>query len=163
MAKKRDAKPRERSPRKKKAEQIRGRFAGRWMVLLPIALIALVGLLGALYYTPMRILYREARQERVLAEHLTAIETYNNQLRDSIASLETTEGIKAYAREALGLVEAGENVVVVTRDGKPIAEATASQRQMEIARIPHEAQPFGAWTAFLDAVFRIEIPYGSVR
>ena len=133
------------------------------MVLLPIALVVLVGLLGALYYTPMRIWYREARQERVFAEHLAAIEVYNDQLRDSISSLETTEGIKAYAREELGLVDEGENPIVVTRGGKPISGATASERQMEIARIPYEAQPFGPWTAFLDAIFRIEIPYGNVR
>ncbi|MCL2025064.1 MAG: septum formation initiator family protein [Coriobacteriia bacterium] len=142
----------------RKTTELRGRFAARWMVLLPFALILLMVLLSAVYYTPLRIWYREARQERVLAEHLAAVQAYNDQLRDSITSLETTEGIKAYARESLGLVEEGENIVIVTRNGRPISEATASERQMEIARIPHEAQPFGAWTAFLDAIFRIELP-----
>ncbi|MCL2819010.1 MAG: hypothetical protein FWD41_04720 [Actinomycetia bacterium] len=135
----------------------KGRFAGRMIVIVPLAIVLLLALLGAMYYTPMRIWYREARQLRILTEQKAAIEEYNHQLELSLKSLETTEGIRMYAREELGLVEVGDNAVVVMRDGKPL-ESSHDTRQIEILNIPLKAQPFGAWTPFLDALFQIELP-----
>jgi len=135
----------------------KGRFAGRMIFIIPLAIVLLLALVASLYYTPMRIWYREARQLRVLNEQKAAIDEYNLQLRETLESLETTEGIRLYAREELGLVEEGENAVIVTKDGKPL-ENTHDTQQIEILNIPVTAQPFGVWTPFLDMLFRIELP-----
>ena len=135
----------------------KGRFVGRMIVIIPLALVILLGIVGGMYYTPLRIWYREARQLRVLTEQKTAIDEYNTQLRESLKSLETTEGIKTYAREELGLVEVGENAVVVTKEGKPL-ETSHDAKQIEILNIPLQMQPFGVWTPFLDMLFQIELP-----
>ena len=135
----------------------RGRFASRLIVIVPLAIVLLIGILGVMYYTPLRIWYREARQLRVLTVQKAAIDEYNEQLRYSLESLETTEGIRMYARDYLGLVEEGDNAVVVIKDGQPL-ERGHDTRQIEILNIPLEYQPFGVWTPFLDTLFQIELP-----
>jgi len=135
----------------------KGRFAGRVIVIAPVTIVLLLAIVGAMYYTPLRIWYREARQLRVLNEQKLAIDEYNEQLRESLKSLETTEGIRMFAREELGLVEEGENAVVVIKDGKPL-ERSHDTKQIEILNIPLESQPFGAWTPFFDMLFQVELP-----
>lgn len=135
---------------------IRGRFIGRPIFLIPfIALVLLVGLF-LLYYKPSQIWYREARKERVLTAQLAAIQAYNSQLKDDISSLETTAGVSDYARQELNLVEQGEHLVIVTKDGKPLKKSNDKQ-VADLMSIPQTARPFGAWTAFLDKLFAIEI------
>ena len=142
-------------PRGEGAE--RGRFAGRMIFVVPLALALLVALVAGMYYTPLSIWYRESRQLRVLTEQKAAIDAYNEQLRASLESLETTEGIRVYAREQLDLVEEGDNTVIVIKDGQPLGNGADTQ-QLEILNIPYEYQPFGVWTPFLDRLFRIELP-----
>ena len=151
-------KPEVTNEKKKRREGAsKGRFASRIIVIVPVAVVLLTIALGFIYYTPLRIWYREARLLRVLTEQQQAVQEYNSQLRHSIQSLETTEGIKMYAREELGLVEKGEHAVVVTKGGKPLKQSNDT-KQIEILTIPQTAQPFGAWTPFLDRLFRIELP-----
>jgi len=148
----------EKTSRKRRDEGAnKGRFAGRMIFIIPFAFALLLVLVGMMYYTPLSIWYREARQLRVLTEQKQAIELYNADLRESMLSLETTEGIAVFAREELGLVEEGENAVVVVKDGKPL-EKTHDTRQSEILAIPLEWQPFGVWTPFLDRLFQVELP-----
>jgi flagellar basal body-associated protein FliL len=135
----------------------KGRFAGRLIFIIPIALALLLVLIAVMYYTPMRIWYREARQQRVLLEQKAAIDDYNDELRETLLSLETTEGIRQYAYEELGLVEEGDRTVVVIQGGRPL-QRTHDTRQIEILDIPLTYQPFGAWTPFLDRLFGIELP-----
>lgn len=134
----------------------RGRFIGRPIFLIPaIALVLLIGLF-LLYYKPSQIWYREARKERVLTAQLVAIQSYNAQLKRDISSLETTAGVSDYARQELNLVEEGEHLVIVTRDGKPLKKSSDKQ-VADLMSIPQTAKPFGVWTAFLDRLFAIEI------
>ena len=135
----------------------KGRFAGRLIFVIPIAAVLLFVLISMMYYTPLRIWYRENRQQRVFIAQKSAIDEYNEELRETLLSLETTEGIKQYAYEELGLVEKGDSTVVVMKDGRPL-ERSRDTRQLEILSIPIEYQPFGAWTPFLDSLFGIELP-----
>jgi len=135
----------------------KGRFAGRAIVLIPIAVVLLLALVATMYYTPSRIWYREARQQRVTIAQKEAIVAYNEELIQFRDSLETTEGIRQYAYEELGLVEKGDQTVVVMKDGRPL-EKSLDTRQLEILNIPLEYQPFGAWTPFLDRLFGIDVP-----
>jgi hypothetical protein len=127
------------------------------ILIIPVAALLLLAVIGGMYYRPLRIWYREARQLHVLTEQKAAINEYNEELKASLLSLETTEGIRAYAREELGLVEEGDNTVVVIKGGKRL-ERGANTRQTEILNIPSQSQPYGVWTPFLDVFFQIEIP-----
>ena len=134
---------------------VRSRFLARWYVLVPVVLVLFAIILLSWYYEPAQIWYRETRRERVLRETLAGIEEYNEQLRIELTSLETTEGIKDYARRELNLVEEGDNSVVVTRGGVPLEEPK-NTREAAVSAIPRQARPFGAWTDFLDSFFGIE-------
>jgi len=133
----------------------KSRFAGRLIFIVPIALALLLVVVSMMYYTPLRIWYREARQQRIYLAQKAAIDQYNAELLETKLSLETTEGIRQYAQQELGLVEQGDNTVVVMKDGRPL-ERSIDTRQLEILNIPLEYQPFGAWTPFLDRLFGIE-------
>jgi len=135
----------------------KGRFASRMIVIVPVAIVLLLTIVGTMYYKPLSIWYRETRQLRVLHEQRIAIKEYNEELHESLKSLETTEGIRAFAREELGLVEEGESAVIVMKDGKPL-ERAHDTKQTDILNIPITSQPFGAWTPFLDTFFKIELP-----
>lgn len=127
-------------------------FFARKRVLIPLAIAIILLATVAMYYRPLKIWYREARQERVLREQLVAIRKYNSQLKVEIQSLETSEGIQDYARRELGLIQKGEHAVVVLQGGKPLKEPT-NTREQEIQKLQDTAQPFGSWTPFLDALF----------
>ncbi|MCL2437781.1 MAG: septum formation initiator family protein [Coriobacteriia bacterium] len=144
-------------PKKKQGKQQKQqrRFLARWFLLIPAVLLLFAGVLMAWYYEPAQIWYRETRQERVLRATLAGIQEYNDELRDELASLETTEGVMEYARRELNFVVEGDNVIVVTRDGVPLGEPRSS-REAVVSSIPENAQPFGAWTDFLDTVFDID-------
>jgi len=133
----------------------RPRFLSRWFLLIPAILVIFAIILLSWYYEPAKIWYREERQARVLRETLAGIEEYNAQLREELYSLETTEGIKDYARRELNLVEEGDKSIVVTRGGEPL-KVPKTTREAAVAAIPEKARPFGSWTDFWDSFFGIE-------
>ena len=133
----------------------RTRFLARWFLLVPAVLTLFIAVLLAWTYEPAEIWYREERQRRVLEETLAGIQEYNEQLREELRSLETTAGVEDYARRELGFVLEGDQVIIVTRGGVPIQEPETS-REAAITSIPENAQPFGAWTDFLDTLFGID-------
>jgi len=130
-------------------------FPGRWYIIVPLALIVLAAIIGFWYYPSLKIAYHEARNERVLGAQLEAINKYNAQLDDQIKSLETTTGVEAYARQELNLVQKGDHVVIVTRDGKPLTTDQDTQITA-LENLSTVKKPFGAWTAFLDRLFGAE-------
>lgn len=129
-------------------------FFTRKSVLIPLMLIVVLIVGSLIYYKPMRIWYREARRERVLREQLVAIREYNDELRQEIKSLDTTEGIEDYATSQLNLVHEGDNVVIVMQDGKPLTPQSDSRAQ-RIESLGVTGRPFGAWTGFFDSLFKI--------
>lgn len=144
--------PRERKSNRDGSDNKNKAFIARKQVIIPLLIIALLAAVGALYYTPMKIWYREARQERVLRAQLVEIQKYNQELEQEISSLNTTEGIEDFASSQLELVYEGENAVIITKGGKPLSESTDT-RAGRISRLGEEASPFGMWTPFLDALF----------
>ncbi|MCL2882128.1 MAG: septum formation initiator family protein [Coriobacteriia bacterium] len=135
-----------------KAPKRKPRFFGRWYVIVPVALILLAAIIGFWYYPSMKVAYHEARNERILGAQLAAVNKYNAQLQEEVKSLETTAGVEEYARRELNLVEKGDHVVIVTRDGKPIASDEVS-RVTALENISAVKKPFGTWTSFLDRLF----------
>lgn len=130
-------------------------FFARKRVLIPLATMAILAAIGFMYYAPLKILYREARQERVLREQLVAVQQYNVTVKQEIVSLETTEGTEDYARSQLGLVKKGDHMVVVLQGGKRVTVSEQS-REKQIQELEVTAKPFGIWTPFLDALFQIK-------
>ncbi|MCL2654893.1 MAG: septum formation initiator family protein [Coriobacteriia bacterium] len=141
--------------RKKKAPARKVSFLGRWYIIVPLALIVLAAIIGFWYYPSLQIAYHQARNERVLSAKLEAVKAYNAQLEDEVKSLETTPGVAAYARRELNLVDKGDHVVIVTRDGKPVTSAETS-KVTALENLTTVKQPFGAWTDFLDRLFGAE-------
>jgi len=140
---------------KEKGKKKRSRFLARWFLLIPALFVLFAALVLTWGYESAEIWYREVRQERVLREKLASIREYNAELREELLSLETTAGVEDYARRELGLVFEGDQVIIVTRGGVPIQEPETT-REATIRAIPENAQPFGAWTDFLDTLFGIE-------
>lgn len=126
-------------------------FASRW-VLVPLGVILVLAVAAWTYYRPLQIWYVQAREERVLAARLEAVQQYNDSLRKEIASLETTAGVEEYARKSLNLSYAGDNTVIILQDGEPVTEERGS-RDTELARLNDAPDPFGPWTTFLDRLF----------
>jgi len=148
------AQKRVRKRKKKEGARKRGSWTLRPYVIIPLAILVVGALIFAWYFRPLQIAYHEARNERVLDAKLKAVQTYNARLESDIKSLETTAGIAEYARRELNLIDAGDHVVIVTRDGKPVT--AASQEASPLAALlnsPSVTRPFGAWTEFLDRIF----------
>ena len=161
----RDASPREgrtaRRPRKKerapkKDTRRKVGLFGRWYVIVPVAFVVLAVFASFWFYPAARIAYHQARNERVLGAKLKAVNAYNAQLEQEIKSLETTQGVAEYARKELNLVDKGDHVVIVTRDGKPIAPSEETSRFAALIESNAVKKPFGAWTNFLDRIFGAE-------
>ena len=131
-------------------------FFGRWYVIVPVAVLVLGAFTYFWFYPAARIAYHQARNERVLTAKLKAVKAYNAQLEQEIQSLETTQGIAEYARRELNLVEEGDHVVIVTRDGKPVSSSKDSSRLEALINTDAIKKPFGAWTDFLDRLFKVE-------
>ena len=138
-----------------KAHKSHSSFFLRKRFIIPILILVVLGVTASIYYSPLKIWYREARQERVLREQLRAVKEYNAQLAEEVSSLETTEGTADYARSVLGLVEKGDHKVVILQGGKPL-EAKKNTREKTIEDISETAKPFGSWTDFLDALFGVK-------
>ncbi len=130
---------------------------GRWYLLIAVLVVLVASaLIFAWYYQPLKIYYHEARNERVLGAKLKAVETYNAQLEDEIKSLETTQGVAEYARRELNLVDKGDHVVIVTRDGKPVTASDEASRLAALIDSDAIKKPYGSWTDFLDRIFGSE-------
>lgn len=147
--------------KKKRPVQREDSRSGRTHFLSPrffliLAVVVAVGvILFSWYWQPLKIWYRETRRERVLRETLAAVKSYNDDLRAEISSLETTEGVKDYARRELNLVEDGEHGITVLRDGEQVKEPRDTRESL-VSEIPNSYRPFGSWTAFLDSLFGAE-------
>ena len=78
--------------------------------LLAIIALAIAGALAAaLFGLPIQTYFNQ--NERLDQRHhqLTQLESVNDDLRDEVARLGTTDGVREAAREELGFVEAGEH------------------------------------------------------
>lgn len=125
--------------------------------LLPLVSAAIVVAFIVTYYPVARVQYKEVRRKAQLEAQLTALQERNARLREQVASLETTAGVEDYARSELGMVKAGEHAVILTDSSGSVPTSTISptaDSQVDCEPVP--TKPAGAWTAFLDLVFRVE-------
>lgn len=103
------------------------------------------------YYPVARVQYHAVRQRAKLEAELASIKARNLRLATQVASLQTTEGVEAEARQQLGMVKRGESLgIVIDGDEK--------RKTSEAPRIDSDevtSAPAGPWTAFLDAVFGV--------
>jgi cell division protein FtsL len=125
----------------------------RWW-LLPIFVVVAVALFVVTYYPVARVQYRETRERARLQAEYDALSARNQRLATQVARLKTPEGVEDYARSQLGMVKAGEHVVVVVdRTAKPSVMTTAGTRPELSSSGETTRAPSGPWTAFLDSVF----------
>jgi cell division protein FtsL len=128
----------------------------RWW-LLPVFVVAAVALFVYTYYPVARVQYRETREQARLQAEYDALNLRNQRLATQVARLKTPEGVEDYARSQLGMVKAGEHVVVVVdATAKPGAIATASTTPQLVRSGETTSAPSGPWTAFLDSVFSVQ-------
>lgn len=128
----------------------------RWW-LLPFFVVGAVALFVAGYYPVARVQYRETRQRAELLAEYNALTARNRRLSSEVARLKTPEGVEDYARSQLGMVKAGEHVVVVI-DGTTESSTPATTDalpELDTSGETTEA-PSGPWTAFLNAVFNVQ-------
>ena len=128
----------------------------RWW-LLPIFVVVAIAIFVISFYPVARVQYRETRERARLQSEYNSLTTRNQRLSTEVARLKTPEGVEDYARSQLGMVKAGEHVVVVV-DGtaKPSAMTTVGSIP-ELERSGETTvAPSGPWTAFLDSVFNTQ-------
>ena len=129
----------------------------RWW-LLPFFVVAAVAVFVVTYYPVARVQYMETRQQRQLEAELNALQTRNTRLNDEVTRLKTPEGVEDYARSQLGMVKQGEHVVVVSDAADPRGVRAAVNATMPLVDTSADTTTgaSGPWTAFLDAVFRVQ-------
>lgn len=103
------------------------------------------------FYPVARLQYSEEREQARLEAELDGLKERNADLREQVDRLKTPEGVEEIARENLGMVKEGENLVVVV-DGTETDAAPVTEP--DIDTIP-EPEP-SLWQRVLDAVFGFE-------
>jgi cell division protein FtsB len=136
-------------------------FSRRWW-LLPLLTAAAIGIFVWTYYPVARVQYRETRAKALLQAEYQALEARNARLQTQVDRLKTPEGVEDYARTQLGMVKAGEHVVVVM-DGSESTRTMQAKAEASAAAPPRLADsslaakpPIGPWTAFFDSVFGVQ-------
>ena len=144
---------------KKPAAKSKPSIAGiswRWW-LLPLIVVATVGVFIGAYYPVAKVQYRETRERDRLQAELDSLQVRNGRLRTQVARLKTPDGVEDYARSQLGMVKQGEHVVVVLDGSKPEpAQSTSMTTPPRLDTDEATVAPAGPWTAFLDSVFGLQ-------
>jgi cell division protein FtsL len=125
----------------------------RWW-LLPVFVIGAVVVFVITFYPVARVQYRETRERARLQAEYDSLSARNARLATEVARLKTPEGVEDYARSQLGMVKAGEHVVVIVdRTAKQSGITTAGTLPELSSSGETTSAPRGPWTAFLDSVF----------
>lgn len=131
----------------------------RWW-LLPILVVAVGAIFGFTYYPVAKVQYRETREKSILEAQLKGLQARNQRLQTSVDRLKTPEGVEDYARTQLGMVKAGEHVVVVVDGTQPASSPPATGLPpLTPAKLDSEESVVptaGPWTHFLDAFFGVQ-------
>ena len=104
-----------------------------WRKFLTIALL-IVFIWLCFSATKMFLIYREAKKNRIFAEHQkNQVQADINDLHKKIDQIKTGDGIEEHIREKYPFVKQGERVLVITNDEtqKPIAKKTFWQKIKE--------------------------------
>lgn len=120
----------------------------RGIPLLPIAIVAVLVLLGWSIYPVARMHYKEQRDLAKLQHQLADIRARNERLKHEVDALKTPQGVEEAARQ-LGLARQGEQVWV------PIPEGTKPGSLTPAPNIRTADVTPDVWTRLLDTVFGV--------
>ncbi len=119
--------------------------------VIPLSIVALLVLSAWAFYPVARLQYVEERQVSRLETELKGLQDRNTELRSQVDRLKTPEGVEEVARENLGMVKEGENLVVVLDGDESIRPPVT---EPDTAHIP--AEESSMWQRALDAVFGLD-------
>ena len=122
--------------------------------MLPIVIVAALGIFVASYYPVAKVQYRETRERGRLQAELKAVKSRNARLSVAVSRLKTPTGVEDYARLQLGMVKKGEHVIVVTDGTEPTPTSLGAAKPVIDSGEVVDA-PAGPWTAFLDSFFGV--------
>lgn len=114
-------------------------------------IVAIIVVSAWSFYPVARLQYSEEREQARLEAELDGLKDRNAELRDQVDRLKTPEGVEEIARENLGMVKEGENLVVVVDSTEAPSEPVTEPRTDCIP----EPEP-SLWQQVLDTVFGIE-------
>lgn len=118
---------------------------------MPLGIIVVLVAVAWSFYPVARLQYAEEREQARLEAELDGLKDRNAELREQVDRLKTPEGVEEIARENLGMVKEGENLVVVV-DGTETCVEPVTEPSTDC--IP-EPEP-SAWQRILDTVFGVE-------
>ena len=121
------------------------RPAGPWV---PVAVVALVLVLGWALYPAMKLQYQSSRRAAGLEEQYRSLRERNAALSAEVAALKTPAGVEKAAREKLGYTKDGEHAYVVIPDGSTAASGVTTSSTALVSD-PSVLQ------AVLDAIFGV--------
>lgn len=131
------------------------RPAGPW---LPVAIVALVVVLGWSLYPALRLQYQASRSLTTLEQQRDTIATSNAALRKQVADLSTPAGVEKAAREDLGYTKKGDHAYIVMPSGTSTAVGGTGSTTASIAGTPEPS----LLQVVLDAVFGVTQPTSTV-
>lgn len=103
------------------------------------------------FYPVARLQYSEEREQARLEAELEGLQERNSELREQVDRLKTPEGVEEVARESLGMVKEGENLVVIV-DGTESEARPVTEPETDVIPEPDPSW----WQRVLDTVFGIE-------
>lgn len=118
---------------------------------MPLGIVIALVVSAWSFYPVARLQYAEEREQARLEAELEGLKDRNAELREQVDRLKTPEGVEEVARESLGMVKEGENLVVVV-DGTESQAAPVTEP--DTSAIP-EPEP-STWQRVLDSLFGIE-------
>jgi len=99
------------------------RPAGPWV---PIAIVALVVVMGWSLYPALKLEYQASRRAATKEQQYQALRARQATLTAEVAALQTPEGVEKAAREKLGFTKKGEHVYVVVPEGSAAASGSTT-------------------------------------
>lgn len=99
------------------------RPAGPW---LPVAIVALVVVMGWSLYPALKLEYQASRRAATKEQQYQALRARQATLTAEVAALQTPAGVEKAAREKLGFTKKGEHAYVIIPDGSTAASATSA-------------------------------------
>lgn len=137
---------------KKTPSRARSRVRALPWRYLPVAIVAVVAILGWTLYPVVRLSYRQSRERVKLEQQLADIEKRNEVLKHEVARLKTPAGVEDAARDRLGFVKKGEHMYIVMPSGGATGSHTPTAGTVQTADVSGDE---GFVRRALDAVFGV--------
>jgi cell division protein FtsB len=117
-----------------------------------VAVLLLLGLVGAMAIQPTRQLLEQRGRIASMTEDLRAVKKMNNKLEKRIARLQDPDFIEQRAREQAGLIRRGETAFVVLPPSRRVQRRKAQARAERRRPAPAPAPQPGLIEGFFDFI-----------